>query len=371
MCAEKSWSWVSDRTAASAEQWLASSLSCLPSRSAHFRRWTSPRRWPPGSAGVSPWAKILTQSSTTFKIMKQRVNDNRRSRNASLVSCTDLAALLWTRWQRSLSWWYISNFSIVGCTSGSTTLAQDGSTIFVTSRILSTINARHQSSVKIMPTSCNACLRLCSSFFLSFFLSLSLSSLLLLCSMTMTMIARTHGPDLPWVPGPLLVGRTCSHHARDICLGIPVQTSCHLEWSGPVSVLEGRMCLVWCGVVDCRQTWRHDLATFKRVMVTLAVYPRLFGIPTTLTCRALGRNHVVSTPFETIVKKGVIIETRKARCTCAISNLSRIVKNTTAVRLEVRQCWCRCVGCCVVKKKKKKNETFTSMTVPKRQTRYL
>ena len=41
------------------------------------------------------------------------------------------------------------------------------------------------------------------------------------------------------------------------------------------------------GVVDCRQTWRHHLATSKRVMVTPAVCPRLFEILTTFTFRAL------------------------------------------------------------------------------------
>ena len=91
-----------------------------------------------------------------------------------------------------------------------------------------------------------------ASFFLS--LSLSLVGSLFLCSMTMTMISRqvgylcTHGSELPWVPecvgrGSFPVGRTCSHHARKNCLGILVQASCHLEWSGPVSVLEMEKCL--------------------------------------------------------------------------------------------------------------------------------
>ena len=34
----------------------------------------------------------------------------------------------------------------------------------------------------------------------------------------------------------------------------------------------------WCGVVDCRLTWSHHLATFQKVMVTPAVCPRLFEI---------------------------------------------------------------------------------------------
>ena len=38
-------------------------------------------------------------------------------------------------------------------------------------------------------------------------------------------------------------------------LGIPVQASCHLDWSGPESVLEGITCLLWCAVV-----WRVVLA---------------------------------------------------------------------------------------------------------------
>ena len=65
------------------------------------------------------------------------------------------------------------------------------------------------------------------SFSLSLSISLSSSSLSVTLSKTMTMIARpvstlcTHGLDLTSVPecdgrGPLLVGRTCSHHARNI-----------------------------------------------------------------------------------------------------------------------------------------------------------
>ena len=98
---------------------------------------------------------------------------------------------------------------------------------------------------------------------------------------------------------------------------------------------------VCCRVVDCRQTWRHHVATFKRVTVILAVCQRLFEILTTLTFGAQRRNNIVSTALETVSKK---TEMKKARCPRAISNLSRIVKSTTEVGREVRQCWCRCVG---------------------------
>ena len=60
-------------------------------------------------------------------------------------------------------------------------------------------------------------------------------------------------------------------------------------------------CLLF--VVDCRQTLRHHLATFKRVMVTPAVCPRLFGILTTLTFGAQRKNHIASKLIETISKK--------------------------------------------------------------------
>ena len=49
--------------------------------------------------------------------------------------------------------------------------------------------------------------------------------------------------------GSFPVGRTCSHHARNICPGIPVQTTCHLKKSGPVSVLEMFGGVWWCLVV--------------------------------------------------------------------------------------------------------------------------
>ena len=41
----------------------------------------------------------------------------------------------------------------------------------------------------------------------------------------------------------------------------------------------------------------------RKSMVTPVVCPRLFGILTMLTFRALRRNHIVSTAFETIAKK--------------------------------------------------------------------
>ena len=68
-----------------------------------------------------------------------------------------------------------------------------------------------------------------------------LSSLLSSLSSTMTMITRQvgslslckHGSDLPVSECvgrcPFHVGRTYSHHARNNCPGITVQTSCHLE----------------------------------------------------------------------------------------------------------------------------------------------
>ena len=77
-------------------------------------------------------------------------------------------------------------------------------------------------------------------------LSLSPRSLTLLSSLssslsaTMTMITRPFGSLCVHTAltcesvrvrgrGPFLVGRTCSHHARNYCPGITVQTSCHLE----------------------------------------------------------------------------------------------------------------------------------------------
>ena len=72
----------------------------------------------------------------------------------------------------------------------------------------------------------------------------------------------TQGSELPQGPecmdlGPFLVGRTCSHHARNNCPGLTVQALCHLEWSGPVSVLEMGVVFggVWCSVVVCGSMW--------------------------------------------------------------------------------------------------------------------
>ena len=64
-----------------------------------------------------------------------------------------------------------------------------------------------------------------------------------------------------------------------------------------------------------RQTWRHHLATFQRVMVTPA---RLFGLLTTLTFGARRSNHIVSVALETIAKNNS--ETRKVPCPRAITN---------------------------------------------------
>ena len=49
--------------------------------------------------------------------------------------------------------------------------------------------------------------------------------------------------------------------------------------------------------------WRGVSITSLRVMVTLAVGPRMFEFLTMLTFGALRRNHIVSTEFETIAKK--------------------------------------------------------------------
>ena len=82
-----------------------------------------------------------------------------------------------------------------------------------------------------------------------------------------------------------------------------------------------------------------------RVTVTPA---RLFAFLTTLTLEALRKNHMVSTAFEAIART----ETNRLVVPRAISNLSWIVKNTTEVGRELRQCWRRCVGCCGMTKKK-------------------
>ena len=58
-----------------------------------------------------------------------------------------------------------------------------------------------------------------------------------------------------------------------------------------------------CVVVFCGGVVVCSVATFKSVMVIPAVCPRLFEILTSLTFRALGRSHTVSTACETIAKK--------------------------------------------------------------------
>ena len=61
----------------------------------------------------------------------------------------------------------------------------------------------------------------------------------------------THGSNLPECQSACAsvqfpVWRTCSNHARNNVPGVPVQASCHLEWSGPVSVLEMGDVFVMC-----------------------------------------------------------------------------------------------------------------------------
>ena len=58
---------------------------------------------------------------------------------------------------------------------------------------------------------------------------------------------------------------------------------------------------MWCPDDIGRDTWRRR--AFERAMVTPAVCPRLFEFLTSLTFRAVGRNHIVSTPLETIAKE--------------------------------------------------------------------
>ena len=65
----------------------------------------------------------------------------------------------------------------------------------------------------------------------------------------MTMVARpvgslcTHGSILPrgqsaWALSPSLFGEVLRIMQKNCVGGVPVQASCHLEWSGSVSVLE-------------------------------------------------------------------------------------------------------------------------------------
>ena len=72
--------------------------------------------------------------------------------------------------------------------------------------------------------------------------------------------------------------------------------------------------LVCCCLVDCCQTWRHHMATTKRVMVTPVVRPRLFEILTSLTVGAPRRNPSASTAFETIATKTQTMKALSSRC---------------------------------------------------------
>ena len=69
------------------------------------------------------------------------------------------------------------------------------------------------------------------------------------------------------------------------------------------------------------QTWRHHLATAKRVTVTAAACPRLFEILTMLTFGAQRKNHTVSTALEAI-KKTRETERKKTSRPRAVSNVS-------------------------------------------------
>ena len=74
-------------------------------------------------------------------------------------------------------------------------------------------------------------------------------------------------------------------------------------WNGVALYLRWRwrcacgVLVVCCGVV----AW--SVATLKRVTVTSVVRPRLFVFLTTLTFRALRKNHIVSTAIEAIEKR--------------------------------------------------------------------
>ena len=93
-------------------------------------------------------------------------------------------------------------------------------------------------------------------------------------------------------------------------------------------------CCLVCGL------W--SVATLKRGTVSPAVCPRLFEFVTTLTFRALRRNHMVSTAFGAIEKKKRQSETRKARRLCAVRPQPRLGREC-CVRMQrvVDQC-CRC-----------------------------
>ena len=74
-------------------------------------------------------------------------------------------------------------------------------------------------------------------------------------------------------------------------------------------------CVLWCVVLWCCCVVCGYPS--KRFLVTPAVCPRLFAFLTTLTVRALHKNHIVSTAFETIAKT----ETKK-NSPRAVSNVS-------------------------------------------------
>ena len=90
-----------------------------------------------------------------------------------------------------------------------------------------------------------------------------------------------------------------SHHAERMCIGVLVRW----RWRcacGVLVVWSAVWCVLWCvlWICCCVVFWLP-----LRVTVTPVVCQRLFEFLTTLTFRALGRNHIVSTAFETIAKK--------------------------------------------------------------------
>ena len=96
-----------------------------------------------------------------------------------------------------------------------------------------------------------------------FFSYLSFSSL----SVTITMIARpvgslcTHSSDLPKGPGckgrgPVPVGLTCSHHARNNCLGVSSASLVPLGMKWACVCAGNGCCVWWCLVVPvCGSMW--------------------------------------------------------------------------------------------------------------------
>ena len=115
------------------------------------------------------------------------------------------------------------------------------------------------------------------------------------------------------------------------------------------------------------------MANLKRAMVTRAVRPRMFGFFTTLSSGALRRNRSVPTALETTAK----ITQGQGRFVIHMRSAISHAWSGTQPKLEreVRQCWRRCVGCCVVKKKKrcyvcdgskKKNDVCQAHEFPRR-----